>query len=300
MNQQIKKPDILEYDSYRKYLRDTYAFLKQIKPQFSFRFFSRMAGFNSPNFLKLVMEDQRNLSSESTEKFVKALKLAGKEASHFRQLVLLEQASSLEEKKIYAEQLIKSRNYKKLKPLSEKEFAYYANWYTIPVREMVGLPDFVEDAKWIANRLVPHITTGEAQKALDDLLALGMIERDANGKLKQTQVHVSTGDQITATSVIHFHQTMAKLGSESIHRTPHTERDISSVTVAFSKSNFENIKKLVQNFRRELLNLSEKDPAPQEVYQLNFHFFPLTEIQDKKGDEKKGQPAGQNNKKEQP
>lgn len=282
MNTKTEKPDILEYGSYRKYLRDTYSYLKVEKPQFSFRFFSRMAGFNSPNFLKLVMEEQRNLSAESVEKFIKALKLTGKEATHFRQLVLLEQSESLEEKKIYAEQLIKSRNYKKLKPLSEKEFAYYSNWYYIPIREMVALPNFQEDPKWIAEQLVPKISTVQAKQALHDLLQLELLTRDANGKLKQTQTIVSTGDSITATSVINFHQIMAKLGGESIPRHHHTKRDISSVTVTLSKNSFEEMKKLVQNFRRELLDLAEKDPHPEEVYQLNFHFFPLTKIKKEK------------------
>ena len=286
MKENIKKPDILEYDSYRRFLRDMYAYLKMEKPQFSFRFFSRMAGFSSPNFLKLVMEEQRNLSADSILKFTKALKLSGKEASHFRQLVLMEQAQSLEEKNLYAEQLLKSKIFKKLRPLSEKEFAYYANWYYIPIREMVALSSFQENSKWIGENLRPKISAAEAQKALNDLLALGMIQRNQEGKLIQTEANVSTGDAITSGAVVSFHQTMAKLGGESIHRIPHNQRDISSVTVTFSKNNFETIKKLVQNFRRELLTLSENDPSPEEVYQLNFHFFPLTEIHDSNKKEK--------------
>lgn len=296
MEENYKKPDILEYDSYRRFLRDTYAFLKQEKPHFSFRFFSRMAGFSSPNFLKLVMEDQRNLSAESVEKFIKALKLLGRDAAHFRQLVLLEQSATLEEKKFYAEQLLKSKNYKKLKPLSEKEFAYYANWFYIPIREMLALPHFQENPKWIAEQLCPKITATEAKKALDDLLELGLIRRNEQGRLVQTDAHLSTGDSITSTSVINFHQTMARLGGESITRHHHSRRDISSVTITLSRHNFEEIKKLVQNFRRELLALSEKDPAPEEVYQLNFHFFPLTENKGKKGNEKIGQLSGTNKK----
>lgn len=296
MEANFNKPDILEYDSYRRYLRDTYAFLKQEQSHFSFRFFSRMAGFSSPNFLKLVMEEQRNLSAESVEKFIKALKLTGKDASHFRQLVLLEQSATLEEKKFYAEQLLKSKNYKKLKPLSEKEFAYYANWFYIPIREMVALPHFQENPRWIAEQLVPKIQTSEAKKALDDLIELGMLKRNNDGRLTQTDSSVSTGDNITSTSVINFHQTMAKLGGESIKRIHHSQRDISSVTITLSRKNFDEMKKLVQNFRRELLALSEKDPAPDEVYQLNFHFFPLTDIKGKEGDKKTDQLSGANKK----
>src|SRR3989338_9919808 len=90
----IKKPNIFEYDNYRSFLKDLYALLKQEKSAFSFRFFSRQAGFRSPNFLKLVMEGKRNLSPESIEKFAKGLKLNKNEADFFRRLVLLNQATT--------------------------------------------------------------------------------------------------------------------------------------------------------------------------------------------------------------
>ena len=50
------------------------SYLKATKPQFSYRYFSRVAGFSSPNFLKLVAEGQRNLSPKSIAKFAKKLR----------------------------------------------------------------------------------------------------------------------------------------------------------------------------------------------------------------------------------
>src|SRR3989338_3815356 len=103
MNTKLEKPVIFEYDNYREYLRGLYDHLKVARGHFSYRYFSRMAGFRSPNFLKLVIDGDRNLSGESIEKFIKALKIQNKEAIFFRNLVLLNQSETLEEKKYFTE-----------------------------------------------------------------------------------------------------------------------------------------------------------------------------------------------------
>src|SRR3989338_10129624 len=128
------RPNIFEFDNYRTYLKELYASLKTAKAPFSFRYFSKKAGFRSPNFLKLVMEGKRNISPESIEKFAQALDLNKEGAIFFRNLVLLNQATTVEERKFYAEQIIRSRFYRKVYPLKQAQFDYYSNWYFIPIR----------------------------------------------------------------------------------------------------------------------------------------------------------------------
>lgn len=280
MNTKNNKPEIFEYDNYREFLKDMYAHLKTTKPQFSYRYFSRVAGFKSPNFLKLVIDGERNLSSDSLQKFVKALKLDAKEGPFFRHLVLLGQATTLEEKKYFAEELIKSKFYKKLHPLKKVQYAYYANWYMIPIREMVGLKNFKEDPKWIAKQLKPNITTKEAEVALEQLEKLGLICREANGTLIKADEFVTTEEEVDSISVVSFLKSMANLGIQSIYDLDEKERDVSAATITLSKENFVQVKTLIQNFRKELLAISKQNTgANNNVYQVNFHLFPLTNIQ---------------------
>ncbi|MBI2338833.1 MAG: TIGR02147 family protein [Deltaproteobacteria bacterium] len=272
----IKKPNIFEYDNYRSFLKDLYASLKQEKSAFSFRFFSKQAGFRSPNFLKLVMDGKRNLSPDGIEKFARALKLNKEETTFFRNLVLLNQATTIEEKKFYAEQLIRHRFYKKINPLKQAQYDYYTNWYFIPVRELVGVDGFKEDPAWIAHQLIPPITTSEAEKALKELEQLGLIKRNEEGKLVQTDGFISTGDEVASASVAQFHREMMQKAAESIDRFPAPEREISSVTIGISEERAEQVKELIQRFRRELLAIASQDQKSTGVYQVNFQLFPLT------------------------
>jgi uncharacterized protein (TIGR02147 family) len=270
-----KEVVVFEYDNYRAYLRDLYGFYKKTKPHFSYRYFSQKAGFRSPNFLKLVIEGKRNLSPESIERFTSALKLNKKETEFFRILVHLNQARTIGEKKLYAEKLMQFRSFRYIHPLRQDQYRYYAEWYNIPIRELTILPEFSEDPGWIARSLLPPISPQQAQKALDLLLQLGLLERDESGRLVQADAFISTGDEVTSASVANYHREMIQKGSEALDRFPGQDRDISSVTMALSESSFQEIKSLIQRFRKELLAIADQDRHPEGVYQVNFQLFPL-------------------------
>jgi hypothetical protein len=84
---------VFEYTDYRRYLHDFYHYKKRTNPYYSYRLFSMKAGFKAPNLLKLVMDGQRNLTRESVDKFVHALRLSNGEAAYFTSLVLHNQGA---------------------------------------------------------------------------------------------------------------------------------------------------------------------------------------------------------------
>ena len=135
-----EKPLIFNYQDYREFLKDTYSYLKKNSRYFSFRYFSKTAGFTSPNIFKLVMDGDRNLSTEGVGKFLKGLKLGKNESEFFKILVKFNQAKSSVEKQSVAEEILKFKAYRKIYPLGQAQYNYYSNWYFIAIREMVALP----------------------------------------------------------------------------------------------------------------------------------------------------------------
>src|ERR1700683_449627 len=119
------KKKIYEYGNFREFLRDYYLSQKEEDRRFSYQVFAKVAGFKSKSFLTLVITGKRNLTSESIEKISLALKLNKDEATFFRNLVFLNQSSTAVDKQVYVDQLIRSREYKKLHPLSEEQYQYY-------------------------------------------------------------------------------------------------------------------------------------------------------------------------------
>lgn len=267
---------IYEYMDYRDFLRDFYTSKKCEHSFYSYRLFSQKAGFKSPNFLKLVIDGKRNLTKESVFKFSRAIGLNRGEAEYFENMVFLNQSRSLEEKNAYLSRLMKFRVKTDPKKIEESEYEYYSRWYNPVIRELVTAVDFRDDYRRLATSVVPAITPAEAQKSVELLLRLQFIIRCEDGTYRKTASVLSTGPQVRSLAIANYHKSMMKLGSESLERFPSPKRNISSLTLSVSETTYESVVARIEQFRKELLDLSESDCDPQKVVQLNLQLFPLT------------------------
>jgi len=276
----LTRPDIFSAQDFREYLREFYWFEKQNDAEFSYRMFSARAGFKSPNFLKLVIEAQRNLTLKSIRGIVTALGLSVEEAQFFRNLVLVNQAKTSAEKNQQIRELYKSKVFRELYPLKQAELDFYQNWYCVPIREMIASPAFREDPLWIARSLRGAITAEQAAGALQTLRVLGLVVRDESGRLRQNQKNLTTGNEVHSVAVADFHRQMLGLAANSIDQVKRYQRDISSSTVLISESTFHHLKELIQSFRKALLAEAESGVPKRDhaVYQIGLQLFPLTEF----------------------
>jgi uncharacterized protein (TIGR02147 family) len=269
---------LFDYTNYREFLRDYYAEKKAKNSTFSFRVFSRITGFSSPNFLKLVIENKRNLSRLGAQKIAQGLKLNKDATGFFKNLVLFNQAKTAADRERYARELIQSRSYSRSHPLSESQFNYFSNWYYIPIRELVSLNGFREDYPWIAAQIIPPIQPHEAKKAIHELLKIGILKRGERERLELAALNITTGDEVTQSSIGQFHREMLKRAAESIDTTARENRDISAITMGLSLPTAQKIKEKIQEFRKEIVAMVSQDENPNTVYQLSLQLFPLAQV----------------------
>jgi uncharacterized protein (TIGR02147 family) len=269
--------DVFGYLDYRAYLRDYYVRGKQ-RGRLSFRAFSRRAGLGSPNYLKLVIDGQRSISDAMAARFAAAAGLKQEAATYFCELVRFNQTKGVADRSKLLEKLTGHQRYREIRPLDAAHAAYHSNWYLPAVRELAARRDFREDPAWIARTLWPSISIEQAQSALDTLLELGLLERDAQGDLKQGEPLLSTGAEVMSLNVARFHQTMLERASASIESVPAEERDISSLTLCLGADGIRRLKERLRAFRRELLELSAVERDPKQVVQLSLALFPLSRL----------------------
>lgn len=292
-------PSVYDFLDYRQYLRSWYEAEKARLPAFSYRYFARKAGFSSPNFLKLVIEGERNLSPESVERFVEVLKLSDEEAAFFRDLVAWNQARNLAEKNLLFERVIASRRFQEYRKLDASRLEYLRHWYYPAIRELAAHPEFRPDPDWIRSRLWSPPSRAEIERALAILEELGLLVRDGSGRLHRGEKTLSTGPQVrheelkvTAKAYL---RGMLEQASKALDEVPAALRDIGAVTVAVRPETVEELKERIQRFRREVLERCDQDEAASEVYQLNLQLFPLTrrtEEVERKANESRQRPAG--------
>lgn len=270
------KPDIFSYLDYRAFLRDYYAAAKEHIAAFSFRYLSRRAGFSSPNFIKLVMEGDRNLGGDSPERVAKAFSLDRDETRFFVNLVAFDQAQSTEERNEAYAAVAASRRFRSARRLEHDMFEYLSHWYYPAIREMAGRADFVKDAGWIAAQLFPSVPKRDVKKALSALLRLGLLVEGDDGQLSRGEPSVTTGHEVSSLAARNYHDQMIERARASIESCPREWRDISALTVCVEHAQIEEIKHRVHRFRELLLDFCDSVESPEAVYQLNIQLFPLT------------------------
>ncbi|MBX7149519.1 TIGR02147 family protein [bacterium] len=268
--------NLFDYKDYRKFLHDWFIAAKSARGSFSYRAFSMRAGFSSPNFLKLVMEGQRNLTEESLPKFMQGLKLNKQEQDFFTNLVFFTQADTHEKKDFYYKKLLQSKKYSELKPLEKEQYNYYATWYNPVIRELIVSKDFDGTPEWLASKIFPAITPQQAAKSIEVLEKLGFIEKTASGRYKQASPLVTTGPESLSLVLLNYHKNLLELSQTIMPITPSDTRDVSSLTLGIAKGRMAQLKKKIQEFRQEVLKLVSNDTEPEEVVLLNMQLLPVT------------------------
>ena len=276
-----ERPTPETFEDHRAYLKAMISYLKATKREFSYRYFSRVAGFRSPNFLQLVADGKRNLSTQSIAKFAKGLGLDAREQDSFEALVLLTQATTDAERNRYYLRLQRQRRSGSAARIEAAQYRVYSESFALAIREMLLLPDFVEDPAWIGKRLDPPVPASDVKRALEMLLEIGLVVRDDEGRLRSDTTKMTTGPKVRSLAVRNFHRAMLKSASGTLDTVSPSRRDVTSLTFALSPGQYDLVRSKVESFRRELLDLIDDSPAAEdvdetEVYHLGFQLFPLT------------------------
>lgn len=276
----MKRPPIFKYDNYRVYLKDWYDWMKETKPGFSYRAFSRWAGFKSPNQLMLVIKGERAIALKSIDKYLKVLGLKKTEKKYFELLVKFNQAGDMVRKNEYLEEL-SAYWLKRGTHLEGQQLKYLTNWYYAAIREMVSFKDFKENSAWIAKRLGGRITPAQARQAIRTLLELGLLKRDKRGRLKQSDTYVTTGNEVASVAAFLYHRQMIGQAMESLKEKPSELRNITALTFSVRKQDYDNLVEEINEFRKRVISLLQnrkEQDRDEMLYQLNIHLFPISEV----------------------
>ncbi|MEN0068320.1 MAG: TIGR02147 family protein [Myxococcota bacterium] len=277
MTESVEPPNVFSYLDSRRFLGDYYAFKKATSSGFSYRAFSRRAGIKSPNYLKLVIDGERNLTPKMAHRFGTACGLAGDPLGYFLDLVAFTQAKSSDEKTARYQRLIRFREHREIHRIDIAYGEYHARWYIPAIRELAFRADFQADPAWIADRMLPSISVQEAKRALELLEELRLLQTGTDGKLHPTDTLVTTGPEVKGLHLRSYHRMMMDRAAAALDALPPRERDISSVTLCLGPEAMQRMKERIRAFRRELLQMSASEEEPQQVIQVNLQLFPLTQ-----------------------
>lgn len=277
----MDKPTLFAYDNYRAYLGDWFAWAKSEKRGYSYRVFARQAGFKAPNQLLLVINGERNIALPTLMRYFKVLGFTPVEQKYFELLVKFNQARTMADKAEYFREL-SGYWLKKGSLLQRGQSQYLTRWYYAAIREMVTLKNFHANGEWIAKKLQHRIRSKQANEAIQELLKLGLLHKQADGKLVQTSQYVSTGNEAQAVAAYLYHTQMMALALDSLNDKPCSERNMTALTFTIKKRDYEHIVSEIHEFRKRIIAFLQSRTSQENddaLYQLNIHLFPITEVE---------------------
>jgi uncharacterized protein (TIGR02147 family) len=274
--------NIFTYTDYRKFLLDYYKERKLHNPKFSYQVFANKAGIPNKGFLYNVMTGAKNLSKSGAIKLALAMSLNAAEADFFENLVSFNQAIILKERNYFFEKLGAIKSTKPgtalVRELRAEQHAFYSMWYLSAIRSLIDMHSFTDDYARLAKTIYPPIKPLQAKKAVALLEKLGMIRKGDCGRFQVVDKGITAGKEIVRLGLLNFQKQTAELALRAIEELPKEKRNISGMTLGISRKTYEVICSEIVTFQSKLQLLAEADNEADNVYQFNFQFFPISNV----------------------
>ena len=263
---------IVEYSDFRMFMRDFYEERKRCSA-FSWREFSKLAGFSSPSYMKVVCDGKSKLSRIGVERTGAAMGLSGFEMDYFRAMVKFGQAETEESKKTaYNEMLAIAKTYK-VRTLEGDLFQYYDSWRNPVLRELAPIMPGATPGE-MAKMCYPEVTALEVRDSLEFLTKAGLLKK-VDGNFVQSETSVKGTTDATRLALRGMHREMSKLATPALE-LPREVRNFSGVTMGLSRDSYCKIESVLDECRRQIIAIAAEETNIEQVYRVNLQLFPLT------------------------
>jgi uncharacterized protein (TIGR02147 family) len=267
--------NLFEFTDFREYLKAYFEDRKKNDPKFSHRWLAGRLDLSTSNFIMLVMQGKRNLTSGLRLKISGVFRHSRKEAEYFENMVNFCQAKNEKEKDLHFTRMAALRKNVKVDKIKEWQYEYYSNWYNPVIRELVVAGGFSGEPAELCRLLQPSITPKQAKRSIAVLLKLGLIKKTGT-RYAQTARVIATDAEVDSIAVVNFHRAMGTLAVEALDRIKKDERNITSATLFLTADAYDAARKKIDDVRQELLALADSVGQGERVYQMNFQLFPLS------------------------
>ena len=273
---------IIEYSDFRQYMLEYYEERKR-RSVFSWREFSKIAGFSSSSYMKVVCDGKSKLSRVGVERTGAAMGLVGFEMEYFRAMVEYGQAATEAKKKAAYEKMLGIAKVHKVRVMEGDLFEFYDSWQNPVVRELAPLMPGATPGE-MAKMCYPEVSAAEVQNSLNFLMKAGLLKKAGDDAFELAETSIRGTPDATRLALRGMHREMSKLATPAID-LPVEERHFSGVTMGLSRESFNKIENVLDECRRKIVAIAAEDKDIDQVYRLNLQLFPLTRKAKEREDE---------------
>ena len=265
---------IIEYQDYREYMRDFYEERKR-SSLFSWREFSKLAGFTSPNYIQLVCEGKSRLSKTGVEKVATAMGLVASDREYFLAMERFGDAKN-DSKKIQAfNEMQKIAKENRLRVVDGEAFKYFESWVNPVIRELAPIMPGAKPLE-LARNCYPVVSATEVRQSLDFMVHADFLKKVGEDTYEQTEKVVTGSSEAIPLALRSMNRQMSKFATDAIDDIPPEKRHTAGVTLGMSDATYKWLVRQLETLRQQVVAIAAKEKNYDKVYRLNLQLFPLT------------------------
>lgn len=251
----------MNFQSTSEFLNQQLSSKRDLNPYYSLRAFAQKLDLSSGK-LSEYLSGKRKISFQTAIKIADRLNLP----ADLKEKLL---CTVINEKNKKIKGSTKSFN-----QLHKDELSLIKNWEHFAILSLFETieDEIIPNEQWVAKRL--GISVNRSVQAINRLTRLGYILK-LNDGLKCIKTNITTTSDISSQDIRDSHKQSLKQVIDNIDQVDIQLRDISSITMAINTEKIPIAKKMIKDFRRNLMLLLEEDNQT-EVYNLNIQLFPVS------------------------
>ena len=243
---------------------------------FSWREFSKLAGFSSPSYLKLVCDGKSSLSRVGVPLVTAAMGLNEFECEYFKLMVEFTNAKDDDKKKEAFLKMKGLANEQRARVLNADAFDYYESAVNSIVRELAPIMPGALPGE-IVKKIRHPFTAQQVRDSLKLLVKLNILKTIGENVYEQTDKVITGSGEALKLALRSMNGQMIDLAREAIEKIAPGERNISGVTIGVDATAVKRISEEVDRFRKQVIAIAGESKKINQVYRLNLQLFPLSE-----------------------
>lgn len=260
--------------NYRDYIRNEFESRARSRAPYSLNAFARDLGL-APSRLSEVLSGKQGISQEVAERIAGLIGLSAEERAYFCDLAEMEHARSAEKRELAKLRLQQRDLDQSYWALQADAFQIVSDWHHFGIVQLLELPNFRNDPKWMARAL--GVSKDDVETAVERLLRLGVIE-ESKSRLRKTKDFVGTTDGVPSSAIRKFHAQVLSKAMRALTDQTVENRSFSANFMTIDKAKLPEAKEMMRKFRRRFVTqVCEAGQNRNSVYCLSMQLFELTQ-----------------------
>lgn len=267
------KPEIKKYLDVLKYLQDFYSYRKSQNRAFSYDVWAKQLGVSDKSYIRLLVLGKRPINPKVAAALCSNLELPPEEEVYFLNLIQYTQAKTREHKDLFGKKLVSLLRNELDRLEIQAHYEFLSNPILPRLQVMLSFKDISQSASNLAWLL--GVKTEEADKGLEKLLQLGLVEKKNDG-YSAVKKSFKVPDHFGHLGLDAFYRRNLEEAQNAID-LPKEERRFKSLFLPLNPDEFGEFLSNLQVFVNEqLFKFNADEYSGRRLYQAHFNLIPVT------------------------